>query len=96
MVRNQLHEDSTRSAYELTCKLAADIRNDPTDEEELPIATTAIDARISERAGDDQNVVFGCSFLVDVETCDMQSDFETTKNACSFFSFVQLTPRSSF
>ena len=86
MLRALLGEDSKRAVYELSCEIAANIFNHPKDEEELPIDTTEIQDWISKTARNDQNVVFKCTFLVDVETCDTQCDFQTAAETCFTFS----------
>ena len=86
LLQTLLHEDSKRAVFELSCEIAAHIFNDPTDEEEPSIDTSEIEDWISAKASNDQNVVFKCTFLVDVDTCDTPCDFQTASNTCLSFS----------
>ena len=86
LIQTLLEEDSKRAVFVLSCGVASKIFNIPKDEEEAPIDTTEMEVWISAQSSNDQNVVFKCTFLVDVETCDTPCDFQTTTITCFSFS----------
>ena len=86
LLQSLLHDDAKRGVYELSCTIAANIYNNPKDKDEAPIDSTDIESWISERTRDDQNVLFTCTSLVNVDTCDTPCDFQTASNTCFSFS----------
>ena len=86
LLQSLLHDDAKRGVYELSCTIAANIYNNPKDKDEAPIDSTDIESWISERTRDDQNVLFTCTSLVNVDTCDTPCDFQTALNKCFSFS----------
>ena len=53
LLQSLLHDDAKRAVYELACKIATNIYNNPKDKDEAQIDSTDIESWISERARDD-------------------------------------------
>ena len=56
LLQSLLNDDAKRAVYEFSCKIAANIYNNPKDKDEAQIDSTDIESWFSERTRDDQNV----------------------------------------
>ena len=78
LVRDLSHNAHKRATYELACSIGAEYAMDVSD---IETCCTEMADKL-----DKPNVVFKCSFLADVDTCDVECDYETATNSCCTFS----------